>query len=471
MVKRTRHAALGFAALGLIALCIVSAGSLAQAQSATVQSIPNPRSSGGWVYDGAGLIGTRVDDINAHISELERDTGVEIGVVTLESIGAEAPKAFAVELFAHWGIGKKGEDNGILVLHVVDQRRVEIEIGYGLEASLTDAQSKWIIDDVTIPFFKKGAFADGHYETVRALSRGARAPGLNRSALTSELETPIPSHAAPATTPAPLSSAHGPPRPDPPLIRRHRWSTQAFLMMGFSGGFWLVWMLVFVLVIRKQDPLEAWETYKGARFFEYPALAVFGAGLGLCLAPKAIPVLVICAVACAALGWIWRTPILRHLRSKPRLCTKCGSVCVLLSESEDDAHLESGQQTEERIGSVDYDVWSCEPCDWVRIDPYRVGHHSKCSACGYRTESTSSTVVQAATYTSTGQRRVTVSCAHCGRSSTSYHIIPMKERPKPSSSSSSGFSSGGGGFSSGGGGGGGSWGGGSSGGGGAGGSY
>jgi uncharacterized protein len=130
----------------------------------TVQEVPNPRKEyGGWVTDMAGILNQDTEaQINQMISELEAKKGTEMAVVTVpETSPAASPKKFATELFNYWGIGKKGQDNGVLFLISVGDRRVEIETGYGVEAILPDAKVGNIIDTKIIPRFKKGDFADG----------------------------------------------------------------------------------------------------------------------------------------------------------------------------------------------------------------------------------------------------------------------------------------------------------------------
>src|SRR5690606_28344472 len=98
---------------GLLATlpAVLAAPAVAQSLADSARAVPSPRAGGGWVHDGAGVIGDRRGDIDRVITELEVETSVEIGVVTLSSIGDEVPKDFAVELFNHWGIGKRGKDN------------------------------------------------------------------------------------------------------------------------------------------------------------------------------------------------------------------------------------------------------------------------------------------------------------------------------------------------------------------------
>ncbi|PPS45759.1 YgcG family protein [Chroococcidiopsis sp. TS-821] len=138
----------------------------------TVQEVPNPRKEyGGWVTDMAGILNDETEaQINQMISELEVEKGTEMAVVTVpETSPATSPKTFATELFNYWGIGKQGQDNGVLFLISVGDRRVEIETGYGVEAILPDAKVGNIIDTQIIPRFKQGDFAGGTLAGTQAL--------------------------------------------------------------------------------------------------------------------------------------------------------------------------------------------------------------------------------------------------------------------------------------------------------------
>lgn len=93
--------------------------------------------------------------------ELEQNSSVEVAVVMLPSIGKEVPKSFAVDLFRKWGIGKANTDNGLLILTVMDQRRTEFEVGFGLEGILTDVVCYRIGVNEIVPSFKQGDFGGG----------------------------------------------------------------------------------------------------------------------------------------------------------------------------------------------------------------------------------------------------------------------------------------------------------------------
>ncbi|MEY2664722.1 MAG: hypothetical protein RIT04_530 [Candidatus Parcubacteria bacterium] len=89
-------------------------------------------------------------------------TGNAIVVATIPSLGNETIETLATKLFEQWGIGsKKGGDNGILILVARDERKVRIEVGYGLEAVATDALTSTIIRSTITPAFKEGKYYEG----------------------------------------------------------------------------------------------------------------------------------------------------------------------------------------------------------------------------------------------------------------------------------------------------------------------
>jgi uncharacterized protein len=140
----------------------------------------------------------------------------------------------------------------------------------------------------------------------------------------------------------------------------------------------------------------------------------------------------------------------RRQRRRPRRCPRDGTKMVLLDEDWDDNKLQKGQQTEERLGSVDYDVWQCQSCGDVTIEAYKswFSRFGACRECGFKTVQGSEHVTQQPTYSSTGLANVDYHCLNCDARYSVTRTIPMKTRSSSSSGSSSSF---GGGSSSGGG--------------------
>jgi len=129
-----------------------------------VRDVPNPRqSNGGWVSDVAGILRQDTETrINGMIDALQRHDGSEMMVVTVpDTSGSSSPKTYATELFNTFKIGKKGIDNGVLMLISKGDRRVEIETGYGMEERLPDARVGTIIRTSMMPRFKEGDFDGG----------------------------------------------------------------------------------------------------------------------------------------------------------------------------------------------------------------------------------------------------------------------------------------------------------------------
>jgi uncharacterized protein len=109
----------------------------------------------------------------------EDRTGNQIVLLTIPTLGGESIEEYAVRVFESWKLGQKGKDNGVLVIVVPQDRRMRIEVGYGLEATLTDLLAGRIIRTVMTPRFKTGDY-DGGVEAgvnaiVEVLEKGASA--------------------------------------------------------------------------------------------------------------------------------------------------------------------------------------------------------------------------------------------------------------------------------------------------------
>lgn len=158
------------ATLGLIGSTILFTP--LKSQALTVEEVVNPQATRDeWVTDMANILSDATEtELNRLITNLERDNGTEIAVVTVpETAPADSPKAFATQLFNYWGIGKAETDNGILFLVSIGDRRVEIETGYGIEEILPDAEVKEIIDTQITPQYKQGNFDRGTMDGINAL--------------------------------------------------------------------------------------------------------------------------------------------------------------------------------------------------------------------------------------------------------------------------------------------------------------
>ena len=116
----------------------------------------------GRIVDQANIIpaDTR-NGIEPKLADLETKSGIQLVVATVASLDGEEIEPYANELFRNWTLGEKTKNNGVLLLVAPNQRRVRIEVGYGLEGTLTDALSKVIITNAIAPRFKSGDFGGG----------------------------------------------------------------------------------------------------------------------------------------------------------------------------------------------------------------------------------------------------------------------------------------------------------------------
>jgi uncharacterized protein len=116
----------------------------------------------GRVVDTAGLIDPATEaQLTAKLEAFERKSSDQIVVATIPSLGGEAIEPFANRLFRFWKLGQEGEDNGVLMLVARDDRKTRIEVGYGLEGTLTDLHAKLIIENTLLPRFRAGDFSGG----------------------------------------------------------------------------------------------------------------------------------------------------------------------------------------------------------------------------------------------------------------------------------------------------------------------
>lgn len=99
--------------------------------------------------------------IEPKLADLEAKSGIQLVVATVGSLEGEEIEPYANALFRTWKLGEKTKNNGVLLLVAPKEHRVRIEVGYGLEATLTDALSKVIITNAITPRFKAGNFSDG----------------------------------------------------------------------------------------------------------------------------------------------------------------------------------------------------------------------------------------------------------------------------------------------------------------------
>lgn len=140
-----------FVVLGLLAY--VGAGAV------RAQTFPDLT---GRVVDGASILSAETEaQIAGLLAAHENLSSDQIVVATVDDAQGYSIEEYANRLFRHWGLGQAEENNGVLLLVAVDDRKMRIEVGYGLEGTLTDVLAKLIIDNTIVPQFRSGNFEDG----------------------------------------------------------------------------------------------------------------------------------------------------------------------------------------------------------------------------------------------------------------------------------------------------------------------
>jgi uncharacterized protein len=142
-----------------------------QANAQDLLPKPNPPRL---VVDKAGVLSAeQVQILERQLVALDDSTSNQICIVTLPTLEGGSVDDYAVNLFRSWGIGNKKTNNGVLILVAVNDRKVHIEVGYGLEGAIPDVTAKNIINTDLGPNFKQGNYYRGFANAIESLSKAA----------------------------------------------------------------------------------------------------------------------------------------------------------------------------------------------------------------------------------------------------------------------------------------------------------
>ncbi|GMU57330.1 MAG: hypothetical protein AMXMBFR33_64760 [Candidatus Xenobia bacterium] len=483
-------------ALTVVLVLLLAGGALAT----TPDEVPNPRKKGSWVTDLAGVLSasdrSRIDSL---ANELQQKNGSQLAVVVLHNTD-RTPKSFATALFNKWGIGQRGINNGVLVLVVMSQRRIEVEVGDGARIHLPDQRTSSILQSSVIPHFKAQRPARGIVSCVeevcgvlRPVRFAVRSKVYTGSAISdfaNVLGKDFKQNLIHRCEK--LYSEHGVElviftRP------RARSAEQEFrdLQLGPNAVLGMIatetgTVDVYAGADVKSPDLQAARKYAADKSWDLATGKLVGsvedASANLKVGPRSAevappprrPVSTTSVTRRQApyrsnanpLGWMIVAGgivacggLYHYARNRPRKCPQCGTRKHRMSESEDDQHLSREEILEEQLGSVNYDAWLCPSCSHVHTERWNawVTGYQNCPSCSRRTLHVTRTTVDYPTYDHSGRGREDGHCRNCNHQSTSYYTIPRKTRSSSSSSSRSSGSSGFGGGRSSGGGSGASW--------------
>ncbi|OON67844.1 TPM domain-containing protein [Hymenobacter sp. CRA2] len=448
----------------------------AQSSDAYLTRIPDPKRLGEtYVSNPDGILAAAtVAELNTTLRALDQSGRAHIDVVVAQSIGEAVPKTAATALFNRWKIGDPTKNNGLLMLLVMDQRRVEFETGYGLEADVPDVVCYRIQQRYMVPALRAGqpdeAVRQGVAALIRQLGTGsfeeeaASGVTLGLTEDTAEAGSTDAELYPEAPTSSPLLPVFGtlliglaalvlystlwyrttqghPHREALALVILLPFGL--ILLAFFSTGGLNGWLLLVVAYLLPGAYLWAYfrrvgrtliQQYAGrSRHAQYTYLRQAHHGLGF--APYVFPL---------PLVWYWarHQQQLQALRETPYSCPSCSRPMRRLGEDEEDAFLQAGEQVEEKLRSVDHDVWHCDACQHtLKLNYPDPGTEAQpCPACHYRTLlDAGRQVVTHATYEAGGWGWDMTRCRHCGHEQKTRFTTPRLTR---SSSGGSSFSSG-----------------------------
>ena len=285
-----------------------------------------------------------VAQLNSMMAAMRRQLTVEPMVVAIDNIeNPDDYQQFATELFQLWGLGKDDLDNGLLLLMVKDRREVVIRTGYGLEGALPDIVCGRIIREVFAPEAAAGNY-DGAVVATMAL--------IDNILSDPETAEEYRSKAADAD-------------------ETDLTADEAFrIYLGFCCLMAVVMLIVFLAKLPGLKGKTDHEKYHALVPLRSTYLALTALGLFIPLIAT-LPLII----------------VLNRWRNRVRTCPNCSSRMQKLDEQTDNDYLTPSQDLEERIGSVDYDVWLCPNCGETDILPYKISSstYTECDNCHART--------------------------------------------------------------------------------------
>jgi len=123
----------------------------------------------------SALTSNERDILEQELSAYERRTGHQFALLTVKTLDGTTIEDLAIRVTEQWRLGDKKRDDGLLVVLALTERRVRIEVGYGLEGVVTDAVSRQVIDNEMRPAFKRGAYSEGlkaGFDSLMAIAQG-----------------------------------------------------------------------------------------------------------------------------------------------------------------------------------------------------------------------------------------------------------------------------------------------------------
>ena len=179
---RAAHTLIGWSSqaglwIAMLVMAVLAAST--PAHGAASPGEPSGSSLGMQVIDQTGtLTAGQTQALETRLQALEQEKGAQIAVLMVKSTDGESIEQYAVKVFERWRLGRKDIDDGLLLVIAKEDRTLRIEVGYGLEGAVTDAQANRIIEEQIVPRFAQGDFAGGVQAGVDSLINLVRGEAL-----------------------------------------------------------------------------------------------------------------------------------------------------------------------------------------------------------------------------------------------------------------------------------------------------
>ncbi len=422
------------------------------AQTYTVEAVPNPKTaSNSYVSNPDRILSdSAVAVINTMLETLENKNSTQVAVVAIQSIGDQILFEFAQKLFEEWKIGTASNDNGLLVLFVMDQRKVRFHTGFGIEDQLTDLTGKHIQKQHMVPYFSVGDYSRGMIaglnQLVLLLSDRQFAVERNEN-IRSEKRRAIAGCAAfilfVNLVLFGLKRSNGDfsgkskirAERRLPYVRNTQeswalWFLIAPIFLAMVAVYFLSFTILFVglYTIISLSLIASWqrlrrECLKWEIKNEYKTVFDF---------LKTERWVWIMSAVMFPLPGLFFLPLYNrkivYYRNHPRNCKSCGSKTEKLDEQTEDAYLSQSQIMEEHLKSIDYDVWKCTACARTEIILFEneESMYALCPKCKTKTYLMEKVVtVSAATYSVSGSKEEHYLCKFCHHQAVAQITSPM----------------------------------------------
>lgn len=366
--------------------------------------------------------------VNNILWNIRQQTSAEMVVALPPDIGDVPIEEWCESLFTSWGIGKSDKDNGILLVIAPSQRIARIQTGYGAEGVLPDIVCKKIITEHIVPHMRNGDLDGAVLASVSQIAEILSDPSVAEELKSGQRDN----------------------------FKGRTETLDKSILLKFIGIIIFICFLVSaVSYIRTAMSAKGKDNYHKALVWRHSL--------------NSLGWLIPFSAGCASVFYLLALFNYNRNRKRRRLCSTCGSKMIRLSEDKDNELLSSSQDFEEKLNTIDYDVWECPDCGTIERYPFKVKQlkYTECPKCHtVAMRLIGEHTLRHPSFTHEGMGEKIYECEYCHHQKRVPFVLPKKEMPvvivPPIGGGKSGFGGGGlgggfGGGSTGGGGASGGW--------------